>query len=150
MMIRKKINKFIIGYSIALVVLAFVGYGVGDYTAQQQEQYRLHTPSNRFASDVSYVELPRMNMSLASNSGQAGRIRIDITLEVEKKYLGRFEDFQPIITDRLTSYVRKLDMEEVSKPNAVPTLRRELLKEVNSVSYPMPVLDVVFRQFVLM
>jgi flagellar basal body-associated protein FliL len=147
----RKINPFVVGYILGLGFLAFLGYAVGDFTAEmQQAKHQALITNPNFATDVSFVDLPRMNLTIASAAGSSGRIRIDMTLEVEKKNLARFEDYQPIITDHLISFVRQMDAEDMHKPNAAPTLRKELLKEVNRVAFPVPVLDVVFRQFLVM
>lgn len=147
----RKINPFLVGYIVGLGFLAFIGYGIGDFTANKISAKKVAVTNPNFSTDVSFVDLPRMNLSIPSSTGSAtGRIRIDISLEVEKKNLARFEDYQPMITDRLLNYVRKLDAAEMHHPNAVPVLRQELLKEVNSFSYPVPVIDLVFRQFLVM
>lgn len=146
----RKINPLVIGYVTALALLACMGYIAGDYTARINQKSASPSTNQHFASDVGFVELPRMNMSISSSAGDAGRVRIDMSLEVEKKNLARFEDYQPIITEHLNNYVRNLDIEEIRSPNAVPKLRKELLKEVNTMSFPVPVLDIIFRQFVIM
>ncbi len=147
----RKINPFVIGYILGLAFLAFLGYSAGDYTARVKEKQQIDlVKSHNFTTDVAFVDLPRMNLTIASTTGTAGRIRIDMSLEVEKKNLARVEDFQPIIMDRLVSYVQQLDAKDMRKANAPPNLRKELLEEVNKVSYPMPVLDVIFKQFVVL
>ena len=152
MRIRRE-NLFLTTYVMVLTLLAVMGYVASDYTIRQQQARdaaaRGSSPS--FTTDVGFVALPRMNMTMTSSKGQAtGRIRIDISLEVQQKDLARLEDYQPLITDRLISYVRKLDIEDIRRPNAVPNLRQDLLKQVNNASYPVPVLDIIFRQFVIM
>lgn len=149
MMTPRKINLFLTAYVAALVLLAVVGYLAGDYTARLDAERKAELASQHFASDVSYVDLPRVSMSLSSADGSNGRIRIDMSIEVEKRNMGRIQDYQPVISERLVKYIRNLQVDDVRKPNAVPQLRKNLLKEVNSVSR-MPVMDIIFRQFVIM
>jgi len=148
-MAPRKVNMFLAGYIAALVLLAVLGYFAGDYTARMSEKRQAEIASQHFASDVSYIDLPSVNMSLSSSEGDTGRIRIDMSIEVEKKYLSRIQDYQPLIADRLVNYMRNIPANEVRRANAVPKLRKNLLKEVNSVSR-MPVMDIIFRQFVIM
>lgn len=146
----RKINPFLISYILGLAVLACLGYTVGDFTAQMQKKNKIVATNPHFATDVGFIDLPRMNLTLPSAAGKTGRVRLDMTLEVDKQNMSRFEDYQPIITDRLVKYVRQLDAEDLHRPNAAPVLRKELLQEVNSISAPMPVIDIVFRQFLIM
>ncbi len=145
----RKINPFLVAYVMALIVLAGLGYMLSDYTIRSQEQHAA-LANKKFVTDVGFVALPQMDMSMASTNGQRGQLRMNISLEIEQKNMARMEDFQSRVTDRLVSYVRKMDIDAIRKPNALPMLRKELLKEVNSSSYPVPVLDIVFRQFIIM
>jgi flagellar basal body-associated protein FliL len=147
----RKINPFVIGYIVVLALLAAMGYGVGDYTARMKEREAAAlTSQQHFISDIGYIDLPRMNMTISSSTGKTGKVRIDMTLEVEQKDMARFEDFEPIITDHLAKYVRQLDMEDLKRPSGVPNLRKELLKEINVISHPLPVFDIIFKQFVIL
>jgi flagellar basal body-associated protein FliL len=135
-------------YLLALVALAFVGYKLGGYTVEIEHQ--AVATKNTYASDVAYLSLPRMTMSITSVDGQAGRLRMDISLEVEKKNMLQLEGVAPVISDRIISYVRKLDVDDMRSTNAVTKLRMDLLREVNSASFPFPVVDIVFRQFLVL
>ena len=92
-----------------------------------------------------------MNLTLTSPAGHGtGRIRLDITLAVEKKFAGRLADVEPRINDRLVAYMRKLDFDDLSQPKATMWLRQKLLEEAATASWPLPIMDVVFQQFVIM
>ena len=145
----RRVNRFLIAYCLALILLAIVGYSLSDYTIRSQ-QAQDALSHKQFVTDVGFLSLPRMSMTISSGSGESGRLRLDVSLEVEQKNLAQLEDFQPRINDKLVSFVRKLDMDDMRKPEALPELRKELLRQVNSVSYPVPVMDIVFRQFIIM
>ncbi|MFY9287308.1 MAG: flagellar basal body-associated FliL family protein [Alphaproteobacteria bacterium] len=145
----RKDHIFMTAYFAALLGLATMGYGVGDYTIRAHQKSQA-AKNNNFTTDVAFLTLPRMNFSILSQDGRPGRLRIDMTLEVEQKNIARLEDYQPRITDRLSTYVRRMDMDDIRRPNAAVSLRKQLLKEVNNASYPVPVMDIIFRQFVIM
>jgi flagellar basal body-associated protein FliL len=145
----KKMTLFITAYITGLVLLAGVGYYFAGFTIQ--DEHHKMVAEQRFRSDVSYVDLPRMNLTLSSLGGhQMGRVRIDISLAVEKKFIGRVVDVEPRISDRIVTYIRKLDFDDLSQPKATVWLRQRLLEEATAASSPLPIVDVVFQQFVIM
>jgi flagellar basal body-associated protein FliL len=146
----KRIQFFIAAYVAALVVLASVGYFYADYTIKADRQEKVL--NQRFRSDVAYVNLPRMNLTLPAvdDSHQSGRVRLEISLAVEKKYAGRIEDLQPRITDRLVTYIRTLNFDSLSEPKATLWLHQRLLEEATSASTPLPIVDVIFEKFVIL
>lgn len=142
-----KTHHYVVAYLIALITLAFVGYYFAGYELDKV-QIQKSIKNDKFQTDLSYVELPRMNVTLSSSrSDFSGRVRMDISLVVEKQYADRLEGFKSRINDRLLSYTSRLDLDMVSKPQSAVWLRRNLLKEVNAASFPVPVIDIVFRQF---
>ena len=146
---NKKVQLFIAAYVLALVALAGVGYLYTDYAIQTERHQT--AKDQRFRSDVAYVNLPRMNLTLpAAENRQGGHIRIDISLAVEKKYAGRVEDMGPRITDRISNYVRNLDYDSLSEPKATLWLHKRLLEEATNASNPLPIVDVIFENFVIL
>jgi flagellar basal body-associated protein FliL len=137
------------GYVFALSALAFFGYYVEDYSLRADHHKIEQLPL--FSSDLTYFDLPRMSLTLTSSSKNGPtRVRCDISLEVAEKDRQRLLDYQPRISDRLVDYMRRLDGEEILRPNVTGWLRRDLLDQVNTVSDPIAVRDIIFRQFVIL
>lgn len=145
--------KKIIPYSVlypALLLLAVIGYFVSDYNSQQAEQKALENQKN-FISDIAYVDLPRMNLTLSpSDAGKGGRVRLDLSLEVEKKNVGCLSRYQPRIADKLVNYIRQQDISSLRQADTRREFRSGLLEAVNKASYPVPIIDVVFKQLVFL
>ena len=144
---NRKLSLFIAGYTFGLTMLACIGYLCADFTVKQQRMHR--TEEQRFRTDLAYVNLPRLNLTLPATSGQSGRVRIDLSLAVEKQYAGRVEDIEPRIAERIGDYVSKLDFDDLSQPKATLWLRKKLLEEAASTT-PLPIIDVIFDQFVIL
>jgi flagellar basal body-associated protein FliL len=144
----KKGTLFFIGYVTGLIILAGVGYLYADYKIQMARHDRLE--EQRFRSDVAYVNLPRMNLTVGSSTHGTGRVRMDISLAVEKKYAGRIQDAEPRIADRLVEYMRNVDFDDLSQPRATVWLHKRLLEEASSASGSLPIMDVVLQQFIIL
>jgi flagellar basal body-associated protein FliL len=145
----KKGTLFVAAYVTGLLTLACIGYFYADYRIQAARHQRME--DQRFRSDVTYIDLPRVNLTLGSSTGRGtGRVRMDISLAVEKKYAGRIEDVEPRIADRIVSYLRTVDFDELSRPKATVWLHKRLLQEAVSASDPLPIMDVVLQQFVIL
>jgi flagellar basal body-associated protein FliL len=148
-MITKKFSLFVAGYVLGLTALACVGYLYADFSIKAERSQRVE--EQRFRSDLAYVNLPRMNLTLSSSAGhQTGRVRIDLSLAVEKQYVGRMEDVEPRIAERIVGYIRQVDFDDISQPTATKWLRKRVLEEATNASSPLPIVDVVFNQLVIM
>ena len=148
----KRTYIYILIYLLSIGGLAFTGYVVGDHYGFSRAALMVnnHTQKN-FVSDVSFYDLPRMNLTMASSeNGQTGKIRIDMSLEIEGKYFDRMKDYQPRMCDRLVTFIRDQDMDALRKPYNQRAFHDELLREVKKVASPVPVLDVVLRQMVFL
>jgi flagellar basal body-associated protein FliL len=145
---NRKTSTFIAGYFGLIIALGCMAYFTDGYLGLN----KLHKvgPDVRFVSDVGYVDLPRMNLTLASGEGHTGRLSLDLSIEVEKKNAGRLQNYQPILSDRLISYTRALDIDELRKPQNQHVFRTELLEEAKSLSMPVPIVDVVIRRMVIL
>ncbi len=145
----KKFFSYTAVYPI-LIVLAIVGYFLGGYGLEQAQQ-RDEDAQKTVISDIGYYNMPRMNLTLSpSEGGESGHVRIDLALEVEKKNMGRLDSFRPRIADRLVTYVRQQDISTLRETDTRRDFREGLLREANKASYPVPIIDIVFRQMVFL
>lgn len=143
-----KTALFILCYTLGLALLAAIGYFSADYRLKA-DTHRFEV-SDHFRSDVAYVDLPAMNLTMYTSSpNAAGRVRINLSLEVDKKYASKLEDYAPRITDRLIDYTRQLDFDEIKRPSATSWLRQRYLEISNDASTPVPIIDIIFKKFIV-
>ena len=140
---------FFAAYIFGLFGLAIVGYFYVDYKLESDKRHEV--VSERFATDVSFVDLPQMNVKIISSNGEtASHVKLTISLEVDKKNAARVQSYAPLITERISNYLGRLDYEDISQPKASAHLRPHILQIVNSTTDKLPIMDIVFRQFVVL
>jgi hypothetical protein len=144
-----KITLFLSAYILALGIFAWTGYYFyADYTMHSRLQNP--TMSNHFQTDIAYVDLPRITLTLPASAMGEGNIRMDITLEVENKYAAQVEGFRPRIADKLIHYTRSLNYKDLARPNSTLWLKPDMLSIVNNVSDSVPIRNIIFRQFLVL
>lgn len=144
-----QVAAFLFFYFAAVGISAWAGYYFyGDYALQKA--HKQMKESGRYQSDLSYVDLPRISVTLSSDGQQSGTVRMDITLEVENKYAQQVEGLRPRITDRLIHYSKTLSYDELSQPNSIIWLKPDMLQEVRQATSPATVKDIIFREFIVL
>jgi len=150
MAIRKKTNRlffFITGYTLVFGLLAYFGYvelrRVQDAKDEKQREV-VYNPLGK-----SFYRLPRMDLTLASFRGDMHHVRLGINLEIDQKNVIRFEDFQPRVSERIIEFLGRQDVDKIGRPAAARELRHDLLHVANEASKPVPVSDIIFREFVV-
>lgn len=137
-------------YVVALATLGWAGYYFyADYKLQTTMMVAL-PKTGRFQTDLSYIDLPRISISLTGFGGHRGNVQMDITLEVENKYAPRVEGYRSRITDRLIHYTETLDYDDLMHPSSTKLLRPDMLVVINKAADPFPVRDVIFRRFLVL
>jgi flagellar basal body-associated protein FliL len=146
-----KASILLIAYVLTLGIMAFAGYYFyGDYEVNARKRF-VEASGAKTEGDYIYIDLPRIALTLNSSViDKPCNVRMDITLEVEKQYVAHVHDATPRITDRLINHVQRLDTEELRRPKVMAWLKPDLLREVNSVSSPSLVKDIIFRQFIIL
>jgi flagellar basal body-associated protein FliL len=146
----KKNILFFAAYFVALTAFVWAGYFFyADYTLRSKAQTKPLLPG-QFQTDITYIDLPRITVALSSNSGHGNNIHMDISLEVETKYATNIEGYRSRIKDRLIDYMRSLNYDDLIRPKSTLWLKPELLNIVNTASDPLPIKDVIFREFIVL
>src|SRR5579859_6413751 len=146
---KQLLNRFMAAYVVALAFLAFVGYTAGNYTIQTEHHKAVE--KQYFATDMALYDLPRMTINIpAVGKSQTRHVRIDVSLEVAKQDMPRLSSYEPRIIDKVSTYMRHQDADDLRPSSAMHWLHETILNEVNNASNPVPVHDVIFRQFVIL
>jgi flagellar basal body-associated protein FliL len=140
---------FAVAYIFSFTALAAIGYCVGDYSFRTQA-HKMSVPNSVIAADTAYYDLPHVSLTINSVAGDSDLLRLDMSLEVQKSDLARLDGIQPRISDRLVEYLRKQDIETLRQASKEHQFKDELLEETNKASYPVQVMDIVFRRFVVL
>ncbi len=98
---------------------------------------------------TSLYMLPPVTVNLASRGSKAHTARMSIGLEVKNDQLPRVEGYAPRIIDRIQTTMGRVSLDEVRDRKNLLWLSRTLLWEVNQVSGPVKILDVLFREIVV-
>jgi flagellar basal body-associated protein FliL len=147
-----RLYYFIAAYTLVLGFLASLGYvEIGKLHEEQEKKAResVHEEVVATASNKALYRLPRMELTLPSFESGPHHARIDISLEMDKGNIERFNDFQPRVSDRIIDFLRQQNVDEIRRPSFTPVLRSDLLKQINMASSPIPVTDIIFREFVI-
>ncbi len=139
---------FTVAYIAGLLGLAVAGYIYADYKIETVRH--VNDTNKKFETDVAYLDLPQFAMTIHSgDNGASHNVRINICLEVEKRYASQLEDYSPRINDRIVNYIQNLDDRELTAPRASAHLRPRLLEIARAASNGTPIINVIFRQFLV-
>lgn len=140
---------FLVAYIMAFVLSAWAGYYYyNDYAMAKAPRPVITNPN--FHSDLSYMDIPRISVTLPNSGAHPGIVRMDISLEVDKKYVTRLEGLRPRLTDRLISFTENLDYDQLKDPDAAAMLKPQLLEKIRESTGDMPIRDVIFRQLLVL
>ncbi len=143
------------------LVLAIAGSGVGFYAVQSG----LLFPPDSHASDQSpsaddpqhevgrmpeVVYVPIEPLVISLGDGMSGRhLRFRAELEVMPAYRTEVEQLIPRVVDVLNSYLRALELEDLTDSAALMRLRAQMLRRVQVVTGGGRINDLLIMEFVL-
>ncbi|MBO6895963.1 MAG: flagellar basal body-associated FliL family protein [Shimia sp.] len=151
----KKASKLplIIGLVLALAgggggfYAVYSGMILGDDSAEVAEE---SVPAEEIEAlpDVVYVGMDPLIVSLSS-SGGADYLRFRAQLEVPSDHKEEVERVLPRVVDVLNGYLRALNTSDIESPDALVTLRSQMLRRVQIVTGSERVSDLLVMEFVL-
>lgn len=98
--------------------------------------------------DVAYVPIEPLVVSLGSGATGA-HLRFRAQLEVVPQYQGEVESLMPRVVDVLNSYLRALEMDDLTDNTALVRLRAQMLRRIQIVTGGERVNDLLIMEFVL-
>ncbi len=143
------------------LLLAVVGGSGGFYAAHSGVIFSSDSLANNIAPtaegvdrevgampDVAYVPIEPLVISLGNGiSGRHLRFRAEI--EVFPAYRSEVEQLMPRIVDVLNSYLRALELEDLTNSAALLRLRTQMLRRIQLVTGGDRINDLLIMEFVL-
>ena len=107
--------------------------------------------SGETAEDIAklaFIEMEPIVITLRKASG-IKHLRFNAQLEVDALHQAEVEKVLPRVVDVLNSYLRALELEDLSDPMALPRLRAQMLRRINIATGQGRVRDLLIMEFVL-
>lgn len=123
------------------------GHGGGHGDEEEEED----TPSERPRPEldqVAFVALDQLVVNIGSDTNQR-HLLFEAELEVAPDDAEEVTHLMPRVMDVMNSYLRVLDMQELSDPRTLVRLRAQLLRRVQIVTGDVLVRDLLVTQFVV-
>ena len=99
-------------------------------------------------ANLAFIEMEPIIISLRKASGLQ-HLRCRSQLEVDLAHQAEVEKILPRIVDVLNSYLRALELEDLTDPMALPKLRAQMLRRINIAAGQGRVRDLLIMDFVL-
>jgi len=99
-------------------------------------------------ADIAFVEVDPITISLNANQS-AQHLRFRAQLEVNADYERDVMVILPRVTDVMNSYLRALELDDLTGPLALTRLRAQMLRRVQVVAGKGRVRDLLVMEFVL-
>lgn len=115
--------------------------------AEQDETAEIHEPNVKI-EDIAYVPLDPLVVSLQDQSG-ARLLRFSAQLEVFAPYQDDVATLRPRMMDVLNSYLRAVEVTDLSDPLGLARIRAQMLRRVQIVTGMGRVRDLLIMEFVL-
>ena len=99
-------------------------------------------------ANLAYIEMEPIMITLRKASG-INQLRFGAQLEVDIENQEEVEKMLPRVVDVLNSYLRALELEDLTDPMALPRLRAQMLRRINVATGQGRVRDLLIMNFVI-
>ncbi|OIQ33299.1 MAG: flagellar basal body protein FliL [Alphaproteobacteria bacterium MedPE-SWcel] len=99
-------------------------------------------------ANLAFIEMEPIVITLRKASG-VSQLRFRAQLEVNQADQVEVEKVLPRVVDVLNSYLRALELEDLTDPMALPKLRAQMLRRINIATGQGRVRDLLIMDFVL-
>lgn len=99
-------------------------------------------------ANLAFIEMDPIVITLRKASGIT-HLRFRAQLEVDLAHQAEVEKILPRVIDVLNSYLRALELEDLTDPMALPKLRAQMLRRINIATGQGRVRDLLIMDFVL-
>lgn len=105
-------------------------------------------PADSPAADVSFIEIPKIIISLDENAG-ARHLQFSAQIEVAKGHEAETQHLMPRILDVLNGYLRAVDAQQLTDRSSLFRLRAQMLRRIKIVVGEQAVRDLLITEFVM-
>lgn len=123
------------------------GHGGGHGDTEEEEDGPTERPRPEL-DDVAFVALESLVVNIGSDTNQR-HLLFEAELEVAPDDADQVTHLMPRVMDVMNSYLRVLDMQELSDPRTLVRLRAQLLRRIQIVTGDVLVRDLLVTQFVV-
>lgn len=99
-------------------------------------------------ANIAFIDMEPIVISLR-NSSSVKHLRFRAHLEVDTPNQADVEKMLPRVVDVLNSYLRALEIKDLTDPMALPKLRAQMLRRINIATGQGRVRDLLIMEFVL-
>ncbi|SCZ73995.1 flagellar basal body-associated FliL family protein [Epibacterium ulvae] len=99
-------------------------------------------------ANLAFIDMDPLVIALRNASG-LNHLRFRAQLEVNIAHQAEVEKILPRVVDILNSYLRALEVEDLTDPMALPKLRSQMLRRINIATGQGRVRDLLIMDFVL-
>ena len=99
-------------------------------------------------ANLAFIEMEPIVITLRKASG-ISQLRFRAQLEVDQANQAEVEKVLPRVVDVLNSYLRALELEDLTDPMALPKIRAQMLRRINIATGQGRVRDLLIMDFVL-
>lgn len=100
------------------------------------------------ATDFAYIPIENITVTLAPGSG-ARFLRLSGQIEVAESSLADMERLHPRFLDLMNTYLRALEVSDLTEPAAIIRLRAQLLRRLQVIAGEGHVRDFLITEFVI-
>lgn len=125
---------FLLVYFGFLILMGVLAYTFGSDKIKQNVLQNSNIPTS--------YEAPSLTVNISSVSTRVGSLKMEMSLKVASKDTENLKAYMPRIVDRLHSCMARSSVEEVTNNHSFALFRENLLREMNTVSGPVRILDV--------
>lgn len=130
-------------------------FGQTDAAHSEESQMAKEAPegvdtgeSAKEIANLAFIDMEPLVISLRKASGLK-HLRFRAQLEVSLEHQAEVEKVLPRVVDVLNSYLRALEIEDLTDPMALPKLRSQMLRRINIATGQGRVRDLLIMDFVL-
>lgn len=92
-------------------------------------------------------DLPRMEVAVGTSAQENVTARLTLQLHLLNRDIPKLSYYEPLIADRINSYMANLSVAELRSPRTANWLRRELYLQIRQVSGPLNIREVSIKNF---
>lgn len=120
----------------------------GDSHSEADSATDMHGNGRMASGDFAFVEVDPITISLSASQA-VQHLRFRAQLEVNEDYEREVTAILPRVTDVMNSYLRALELDDLTGPLALARLRAQMLRRVQVVAGKGRVRDLLIMEFVL-